>query len=104
SLANTPVSPIIEGVAENGVAMLGWLTTPDDELFSVHNRLLFAARTNAAILRHEHGAPREQVIAYLMRRTGAREAWAVYQEAFISDPLWHTSIPHYWHGARLIRE
>jgi hypothetical protein len=104
SLANTPVSPIIEGIAENGVAMLGWLTTPDDELFSVHNRLLFAVRTNAAILRHEHGAPREQVIAYLVRMTGAREAWAVYQEAFISDPLWHTSFPHYWHGARLIRE
>jgi hypothetical protein len=104
SLANTPVSPIVEGVAENGLEMLGWQTTLDDELFSAHNRLLFAARTNAAILRHEHKEPRRQVIAYLMRETGASEDWAVYQERFISDPLWHTSFPHYWHGARLIRE
>jgi hypothetical protein len=104
SLANTPVSPIVEGVAENGVEILGWQATRDDELFSVHNRLLFAVRTNAAILRHEHGEPREQVISYMMRMTGAGEAWATYQEAFISDPLWHTSFPHYWHGARLIRE
>jgi hypothetical protein len=104
SLANTPVSPIVEGVAENGVELLGWLTTPDDEIFSVHNRLLFAVRTNAAILRHEYGETREQVIAYLMRMAGATEDWAVYQEAFISDPLWHTSFPHYWHGARLVRE
>jgi hypothetical protein len=104
SLANTPVSPIVEGVAENGLDILGWGTTPDDEIFSVHNRLLFAARTNAAILRHEHGEPREQVIAYLMRETGADEDWALYQERFITDPLWHTSFPHYWHGAKLIRE
>jgi hypothetical protein len=104
SLANSPVSPIVEGVAENGVELLGWQTTPDDEMFSIHNRLLFAVRTNAAILRHEHGEPRERVIAYLMRMAGAWEDWAVYQEAFISDPLWHTSFPHYWHGAQLIRE
>ena len=104
SLANTPVSPIVEGVAENGLEMLGWMTTPDDALFAVYNRLLFAVRTNAAILRHEHGEPREQVITYIMRQAGAREDWAVYQERFITDPLWHTSFPHYWHGARLIRE
>jgi hypothetical protein len=104
SLANTPVSPIVEGVAENGLEMLGWMTTPDDALFGVYNRLLFAVRTNAAILRHEHGEPRERVIAYIMGEAGAREDWAVYQERFITDPLWHTSFPHYWHGARLIRE
>jgi hypothetical protein len=103
-LANTPVSPIVEGIAENGFDMLGWVLTEDDEIFSVHNSLLFAARTNAAILRHEHGESREQVIAYLMRETGADEDWAVYQERFITDPLWHTSFPHYWHGAKLIRE
>jgi hypothetical protein len=104
SLANTPVSPIIEGVAENGLEMLGWKTTPDDELFSTFNCLLFGVRTNAAILRHEHGEPRQEVIAYMMREAGAREDWAIYQETFISDPLWHTSFPHYWHGAKLIRE
>jgi hypothetical protein len=104
SLANTPVSPIVEGVAENGLEMLGWKTTPDDELFSTFNGLLFGVRTNAAILRHQHGEPRQQVIAYMMREAGAREDWAVYQEKFITDPLWHTSFPHYWHGSRLIRE
>ena len=104
SLANTPVSPIIEGVAENGLEILGWKTTPDDELFSTFNRLLFGVRTNAAILRHEHGEPRQEVIAYMMREAGAREDWAIYQETFITDPLWHTSFPHYWHGAKLIRE
>ena len=104
SLANTPVSPIIEGVAENGVEILGWKTTLDDELFSTFNSLLFGVRTNAAILRHEHGEPRHQVIAYMMREAGAREDWASYQETFITDPLWHTSFPHYWHGAKLIRE
>ena len=104
SLANTPVSPIVEGVAENGLEMLGWKKTLDDELFSTFNSLLFGVRTNAAILRHEHGEPRQEVIAYMMREAGARKDWAVYQEKFITDPLWHTSFPHYWHGARLIRE
>jgi hypothetical protein len=82
--------------------MLGWIDTEDDLLFSLQNRLQFGARTNAAIMRHQHGAPREDVVAYMMREAGVTRDWALYQEGFITDPLWHTSFPHYWHGTTLI--
>lgn len=101
-LANSPTSPISEGLAENGARMLGWIETEDDLLFSLQNRLQFGARTNAAIMRHEHGASREDAIAYMMTTAGVTKEWAIYQEGFISDPLWHTSFPHYWHGTTLI--
>lgn len=103
SLANTPVSPVVEGLAEAGIDILGWRQTPDDDLFADINDLAFGARTNAAIMCHQEGAPRERVVAYLIERVGAREDWASYQYGFITDPLWHTSFPHYWHGKRLVR-
>ncbi len=101
-LANSPTSPISEGLAENSARMLGWIDTEDDLLFSLQNRLQFGARTNAAIMRHQHGAPREDVVAYMMREAGVTRDWALYKEGFITDPLWHTSFPHYWHGTTLI--
>jgi hypothetical protein len=103
-LANSPTSPISEGLAENGNLILGWIETEDDLLFSLQNRLQFGARTNAVIMRHEHGASREDVVAYMMRTAGVTKEWALYQEAFITDPLWHTSFPHYWHGTALVAE
>jgi hypothetical protein len=66
------------------------------------NRLQFGVRTNAAVMRHQYGEPREAVIAYMMREAGVPIEWALYHEAFITDPLWHTSFPHYWHGTTLI--
>ena len=101
-LANSPTSPISEGLAENGTRMLGWIENEHDRLFSLQNRLQFGVRTNAAIMRHEHGEPRDAAIAYMMREAGVPEDWAEYHEAFISDPLWHTSFPHYWHGTTLV--
>jgi hypothetical protein len=102
-LANSPTSPISEGLAENGTAMLGWIVSADDELFAVHNALTFGALTNAAVLRHEYGEPRQAVIDFMIAEAGVSEAWARYQYGFLADPLWHTSFPHYWHGAKLIR-
>ena len=99
-----PFPPLLKVWPRTDLEMLGWKKDLDDELFSTFNSLLFGVRTNAAILRHQHGEPRQQVIAYMMREAGARKDWAVYQEKFITDPLWHMSFPHYWHGARLIRE
>ena len=102
-LANTPTSPVAEGLAENGTDILGWVTTADDELFAIHNALTFGVLTNAAILRHEYGEPRQHVIAFMVAAAGVSEDWATYQYGFLTDPLWHTSFPHYWHGAKLIR-
>lgn len=103
-LANSPTSPISEGLAENGASILGWIATEHDHLFSLQNRLQFAVRTNAAIMRHQHGASRDTAIQYMVREGGVPESWAIYHEGFITDPLWHTSFPHYWHGTNLIRQ
>jgi hypothetical protein len=102
-LANSPTSPISEGLAENGTAMLGWIVSADDELFAVHNALTFGVLTNAGVLRHEYGEPRQAVIDFMITEAGVSEEWARYQYGFLTDPLWHTSFPHYWHGAKLIR-
>lgn len=103
-LANSPTSPISEGLAENGASILGWIETENDRLFSLQNRLQFAVRTNAAIMRHQRGASRDTAIQYMVREAGVPEVWAIYHEGFITDPLWHTSFPHYWHGTNLIRQ
>jgi hypothetical protein len=102
-LANTPTSPVAEGVAEHGADMLGWVTSVDERLYGAFNTLTFGVLTNAAILHHEHGQRREQIIEYLVSHAGVSRAWATYQYRFLTDPLWHTTIPEYWHGAKLIR-
>lgn len=103
-LANSPTSPISEGLAENGARILGWIEHEHDHLFNLQNRLQFAVRTNAAIMRHQHGASRETAVTYMVREGGVSESWALYHEGFISDPLWHTSFPHYWHGTNLVKQ
>lgn len=103
SLANTPASPVVEGIAENGVDFLGWRSSPHDELFAAWNRLTFGVCTNAALRRHQDGESRDRVIDAMQRQAGVSNAWATYQYRFITDPLWHTSFPHYWHGRRLVR-
>lgn len=103
-LANSPTSPISEGLAENGTSILGWIENEHDRLFSLQNRLQFAVRTNAAIMRHQRGVSRDTAIQYMVREGGVSESWAIYHEGFITDPLWHTSFPHYWHGTNLIRQ
>ena len=81
--------------------MLGWIDTEDDLLFSLQNRLQFGVRTNAAIMRHQHGEPRDGRRVHDARSRSHRSL-GLYQEGFITDPLWHTSFPHYWHGTTLI--
>jgi hypothetical protein len=103
-LANTPISPIVEGLAENGTEILGWVNSSDERLYAACNSLTFGVCTNAVVLRHQEGYSREATIDYVIQHAGVQRDWAKYQFGFLTNPLWHTSFPHYWHGAKLIRQ
>ena len=115
-LINTPECLISEGLAEVGHA---FASPPDQEAsllaelyeraglaialdgaaresaqidaaLGAPRRILGAARTNAALLRHADGASPDEVLAYLRRVGRFAEERAAKAVAFLDHPLWRT--------------
>ncbi len=102
--ANTPITPIIEGTCNLGVRFLGWDEHPDFAIgFSAGmyeqgrtNRWLFAY--------HQDGRSKTEILQQMMDEGGMTEVEAETRFRFLSDPLWCTSMPHYYHGTQVTAE
>ena len=98
--ANTPTWPIIEGTCNIGLHLLGWFRDTHDEIQEVLSRLRSALLINIAFLRHEQRAGDDEIFAVFCQ--GGFYSWEQAEQAlrFIDHPLFHPSIPAYWHGTR----
>ncbi len=101
---NTPMSPIVEGIAEVGQEILGMVETIDDRLYDVYNRFSSAVSTNLAFDCNADGMDRETAVTRLMNSIHVSRVFAEKRYHFWTDDLWCTSFPHYWYGREFMRE
>jgi len=97
-LANTPITPIIEGTCNLGTRLLGWHEGIDDEIGWTLTQLRSARNSRLVFALHQDGYSNEEVIAELMSDGVTSRVAAETRLRFLSDPLWCTSLPHYWYG------
>ena len=72
-------------------------------LIAGHRETLDEARLNAALMLHDEGLPRDEVLAYLVDVGRFAPAMAAKRLEFIEHPLWRLYIYVYFEGEQLLR-
>lgn len=105
SVVNTASSSVFEGIADTGIAMIGWDETEDDRLQGLMNRYRSAIGTGAAWRLHGLGWTAEAATDWLREQavTGG-EGWVRNRMAFIEAPSRAVLIWSYWYGEPTVRE
>ena len=98
-MVNTASSCTFEGIADNGMQVIGWLDTDDDRCWALITRYRSAIGTVAAWRLHALGHDEAAVTAWLQEQslTGG-EGWAANQMRFIGAPDRAVLIWSYWWG------
>lgn len=119
-LVNTPQCLMAEGMADLGLHAAvgpGWGPWAGEILGDLGLRMdgelaerlevaaagLLGVRQDAALMLHDHGADRSDVLAYLQRWLLVSEARANQIVRFLADPLWRAYTTTYVEGYRLLR-
>lgn len=99
SVVNTASSSVFEGIADTGMAMIGWDESDDDRAQGLMNRYRSAIGTGAAWRLHALGWSRERATDWLRDQalTGG-EGWVRNRMAFIEAPSRAVLIWSYWWG------
>jgi hypothetical protein len=99
SVVNTASSSVFEGIADTGMAMIGWDQSDDDRVQSLMNRYRSAIGTGAAWRLHALGWSREESTDWLREQalTGG-EGWVRNRMEFIAAPSRAVLIWSYWWG------
>lgn len=99
SVVNTASSSVFEGIADTGMAMIGWDESHDDRVQGLMNRYRSAIGTGAAWRLHALDWTREAAADWLREQalTGG-EGWVRNRVAFIEAPSRAVLIWSYWWG------
>jgi len=105
SVVNTASSSVFEGIADTGMAMIGWDETDDDRLQGLMNRYRSAIGTGAAWRLHGPEGSLESATDWLRDQaiTGG-EGWVRNRMAFIAAPSRAVLIWSYWYGEPTVRD
>ena len=103
-LANTPITPIVEGTCEIGQRMLGMDDTQNDKIEDLYNRYSSAVSTNIAVACNTDSMDQATAADRLMELIFIDKEHAIRHHAFMTNPLWQTSFMHYWHGREMMRQ
>lgn len=99
SVVNTASSCMFEGVADHGMALLGWGDSDDDRLQSLMTRYRAGIATGAAWRLHQLGWPAAEVEAWLRGQSlVGGEGWVANRMGFIAAPQRCALIWSYWWG------
>jgi len=103
SVVNTASSSTFEGIADNGMTLLDWIETEDDQLLALLNRYRAGIGTGAAWRLHALGWPAEKVAGWLRENTLAGgEGWVAGRMRFITAPSRAVLIWSYWWGDAVV--
>jgi hypothetical protein len=99
SCVNTASSSVFEGIADAGLAMIGWIESDDDWVQLALNRYRVALGTGAAWRLHALDWPEARVSDWLRSQalTGG-DGWVANRIAFIRAPARAVLIWSYWWG------
>ncbi len=103
SVVNTASSSVFEGIADTGLAMIGWNVSDDDRLHAFMARYRAAIGTGAAWRLHSLGTSRDDVTEWLRAQalTGG-EGWVLNRMDFIAEPSRAVLIWSYWWGEAVV--
>jgi len=99
SVVNTASSSMFEGIADTGLAMLGWNVADDDRLQALLTRYRAAIGTGAAWRLHALDYTRDSATDWLRSQalTGG-EGWVQNRMSFLAEPSRAVLIWSYWWG------
>jgi hypothetical protein len=99
SVVNTASSSVFEGIADTGLAMIGWDDSDDDRVQELMNRYRSAIGTGAAWRLHALGASHTEATDWLRAQalTGG-EGWVQNRMGFVAAPSRAVLIWSYWWG------
>lgn len=99
SVVNTASSSVFEGIADTGLAMIGWDDSDDDRVQGLMNRYRSAIGTGAAWRLHALGASHAAATDWLRAQalTGG-EGWVQNRMGFVAAPSRAVLIWSYWWG------
>lgn len=104
SVVNTASSSVFEGIADTGMAMIGWDESDDDRVQGLLNRYRTAIGTGAAWRLHALGWSRERATDWLRDRTHTGgEGWVQNRMAFIEAAGRAVLIWSYWWGEPTVK-
>jgi hypothetical protein len=99
SVVNTASSCTFEGIADNGMRVIDWISTDDDQIMALMNRYRAGIVTVAAWRLHALGHPVQTVTNWLRSQTLiGGEGWVANRMAFIAAQERCALIWSYWHG------
>jgi hypothetical protein len=103
SVVNTASSCVFEGIADAGLAAIGWDDGDDDRVQSLVNRHRAAIGTGAAWRLHGLGRPRGEVTDWLRAQAlVGGDGWVDNRMQFIAAPSRAVLIWSYWWGEHFV--
>lgn len=102
--ANTVVGAIQEGIGDQGIHLIDWVTSEDDAIFMALRRLRSAAATSAAWYQMGEGWSLVRVRTFLQETAFPQPAWLEGRLRFAAHPFRGPFIASYWYGDEAVRE
>ncbi len=102
--ANTVVGTIQEGIGDQGIHLIDWVETDDDQIHLKLRRLRTATATSAAWYQMGEGWPVEKVREFIEETCFPQEAWREGRLRFAAHPFRGPFIASYWFGDEAVRE
>jgi len=101
--ANTVLGCIQEGIADEGVELIGWVEDDNDAIHQQLRRLRSAAQTSAAWYLMVDGWTEAVVADFLRAVAAGQEAWVQGRLRLAAHPFRGPFIASYWAGAKAVR-
>lgn len=102
--ANTVVGATQEGIGDQGIHLIDWVDSEDDQLYLTLRSLRSAAATSAAWYQMGEGWPIEKVRTFLQETAFPQQAWLEGRLRFAAHPFRGPFIASYWFGDEAVRE
>ena len=97
-ITNTASSPIFEGLADNGLAFIGWINTLDDKIAITLQSMNAKVNNTCSHMLHELGRSVDEVKEYLMKRAFINDTGANTKLRMLTNPLRSPFAYSYWRG------
>ena len=101
-VTNTGSSVLFEGIAERGLDLLGWRTSPEDTIAWLHNRLQWLCSIEAAHALNTKRRSATEIAHFLRDTCNAEQPWIDGKIRFVTHPLRAPFVYSYWWGGTVV--
>ncbi|WP_336823756.1 hypothetical protein [Sporosarcina sp. USHLN248] len=103
-ITNSASSPLFEGIGDNGLQFIDWMTTDHDRIADTVQRIKSVAGMNSSYMLNELNRPEQEVREFLRSFAFGQQEWIDSRMRFISHPLRAPFIYAYYRGYEGVKE